>query len=330
MDIERLSSDLRNGDRRALGKAITLVESHLPRDRARARELLAHLPQTPLTLRLGITGAPGVGKSTFIDALGALALAEGWRPAVLAYDPSGRHGGSLLGDKTRMLELSQSEQAFVRPSPNRGVSGGIGQGALGAIRLCEAAGYDPIIVETVGAGQSELAVIELTDVLLVLIQPGAGDELQAIKKGILEHSDFILIGKADGDQKLKAETFARDYTQAMSLVGPLRRAPLPKVMAVSAVSGCGIRELWQGLRVRFVEEAASGALEQRRLAKLGVSFRRAVVRELERRVLERPEVEALRADLERRLILGELKLDIAVDELVSAALARQAGPALAD
>ena len=330
MDIEQLSSEIRSGNRRALGRAITLVESRLPRDRARARELLAHLPQAPLTLRLGITGAPGVGKSTFVDALGAVALAEGRCPAVLAFDPSGRHGGSLLGDKTRMLKLAQSEHAFVRPSPNRGVAGGIGQGALGAIRLCEAAGYNPIIVETVGAGQSELAVIELTDVLLVLMQAGAGDELQAIKKGILEHADYILINKADGEQKSRAEAFAGDYAQAMSLVGRQHGGRPRKVSAVSALTGSGVQEMWRDLQLRFAEEVASGKLGNRRLGKLGALLQRAVVSELERRVLERAEIGVLRADLERRLTRGELSLDDAVEQLVSAALIRHREPAPAD
>lgn len=323
MDVERLTSELKKGDRRALARAITLVESHLPRDRALARELLASLPKASPTLRLGITGAPGVGKSTFIDALGAIALLEGSRPAVLAFDPSGRHGGSLLGDKTRMLELSRSERAFVRPSPNRGVPGGVGQGTMAAIRLCEAAGYDPIIVETVGVGQSELAVIELTDVLVVLLQPGAGDELQAIKKGILEHADYLLINKADGEQKLQAEAYTRDYAHALSMLGSLSRARSPQVMAVSALRGDGVEQVWQNLRQRFADEAASGELERRRLANLGALFQRALVSELERKVFERPELQALRADLERRLTLGELDVEVAVGELVSAALGGQ-------
>ena len=218
----QLAERLQQGDRHALARAITMVESTLERDQEAADELFAHLHQsTAATFRLGITGAPGVGKSTFIDTFGTHLCDQGHRVAVLAIDPSSpTSGGSLLGDKTRMDQLSLHPSAFIRPSPASTVLGGLAIATSAAIRLCEAAGYDFIIIETVGTGQSERQVVDATDAVLLLVEPGGGDGLQASKRGLIEHADFIAVTKADGDLRLHAETTLMEFTHAPSAYTP--------------------------------------------------------------------------------------------------------------
>src|SRR5210317_1818887 len=232
-DLEPLLS----GNRRALAKAITLVESKLERHREQAQGILEQvLPHSGNSIRIGITGVPGVGKSTFIEAFGLYLIEQGKRVAVLAVDPSSPiAGGSILGDKTRMEELSRREEAFIRPSPSEGTLGGVAQKTRETMLLCEAAGFDVILVETVGVGQSEHQVAGMVDFFLVLMLPGGGDELQGIKKGIVELADAIVINKADGDSETIARTTQQHYRSALGL---LKHASFwqPQVLACSALN----------------------------------------------------------------------------------------------
>lgn len=241
-----LADGLSAGDRRALAKAITLVESTRPEHRQRAQKLLdALLPHTGRSMRIGISGVPGVGKSTFIEALGMHLIEAGHRVAVLAVDPSSTvHGGSILGDKTRMENLSQRTEAFIRPSPSSGSLGGVAEHTREALLLCEAAGYDIIIVETVGVGQSETAVAGMTDAFVLLMLPNAGDDLQAIKKGIVEIADLVIINKADIDPQATAVARAQ-WRNALHLVRRLSANWEPPVLSVSALQKDGMAEFWE-------------------------------------------------------------------------------------
>jgi len=240
---------LRAGDRRALARAITLVESTRDDHRERAQVLLERaLPHSGDSIRIGITGIPGVGKSTFIEAFGLHLIERGRRVAVLAVDPSSPiAGGSILGDKTRMEELSRRGEAFIRPSPTAGALGGVAQKTRETMLLCEAAGYDAILVETVGVGQSEYEVAGMVDFFMVLMLPNAGDELQGIKKGIVELADALVINKADGESVNLAAMTRKHYTAAMTL---LKHAShwAPRVMTCSAAEGVNIDEVWDMVR----------------------------------------------------------------------------------
>ena len=261
--VRKLAEQVAAGDRRALARAITLVESTRADHRGEAEALIeALLPRTGKALRIGITGAPGVGKSTFIEAFGLQLIESGKRPAVLAVDPSSRRsGGSILGDKTRMAELAKRSEAFIRPSPSGTGGDGLGFGGIArrsreALLLCEAAGFDPILVETVGVGQSETAVAEMTDFFLLLLMPTGGDDLQGIKRGIMELADLILVNKADGALEAAAGRTAADYAHALRLMQPRFRAWTAEVLKISALTGAGIAT------VCTKAEAFRGALEQ--------------------------------------------------------------------
>ncbi len=238
---------LAGGDRAALARAITLAESKRPDRRAAARRLIeAAMPLTGRAVRVGITGVPGVGKSTTIDALGAALTAKGHRVAVLAVDPSSsRTGGSILGDKTRMARLAADPSAFIRPSPTSGTLGGVAARTRETMLLCEAAGFDVILVETVGVGQSETAVADLTDFFLVLMLPGAGDELQGIKKGILELADGIAVNKAEGEGRARALAAAAEYRAALHILTPASPTWSPPVVTISGLTGEGLDDLWE-------------------------------------------------------------------------------------
>ena len=253
------------GERRALAKAITLVESTRPEHRQRAQLLLdALLPHTGRSLRLGISGVPGVGKSTFIEALGMYLIARGHRVAVLAVDPSSTvHGGSILGDKTRMELLSQRSEAFIRPSPSSGSLGGVAEHTREALLLCEAAGYDIIIVETVGVGQSETAVAGMTDAFVLLQLPNAGDELQAIKKGIMELADLVVFNKADLDPTA-AQLAAAQMRSALSMLHPASPNWQPPVLTLSATRKDGLAEFWAVIERFRATLTASGEFAARR------------------------------------------------------------------
>jgi len=265
-DITALAADLRAGHRAALARAITLVESRRADHQAAARELVqALLPATGKAIRVGITGSPGVGKSTTIDVLGMFLIERGHKVAVLAVDPSSaRSGGSILGDKTRMARLSASDQAFIRPSPSSGTLGGVAAKTREAMLLCEAAGFDVILVETVGIGQSETAVCDMTDFFLALMLPGAGDELQGIKKGLVELADMIAINKADGDNIKRANVAAADYRGALHILSPRSEHWHPPVLTYSALTGAGIAELWQKILYHRNAMTASGDFAARR------------------------------------------------------------------
>ena len=246
---EALAERLLAGERAALARAITLIESARSDHQWQAQDLLRLvLPHTGKADRIGITGVPGVGKSTFIEALGKMLLAQGHRVAVLAVDPtSTRTGGSILGDKTRMTGLAIDPSAFVRPSPSSGSLGGVARTTRETGLLCEAAGYDVVLVETVGVGQSETAVAAMVDLFLVLMLPGAGDDLQGIKKGLIEIADLIAVNKADGDAVLAAEQARRHYRSALRVVAPQHAAWRPEVLAISALTGAGLPDLWDAI-----------------------------------------------------------------------------------
>lgn len=258
---------IRRGERRAIARAITLVESARADRQALGREILdGLLEETGGALRVGLSGPPGVGKSSFIEALGLRLIEDGLQVAVLAVDPSSPvSGGSILGDKTRMERLARSERAFIRPSPSGGVLGGVAHRTREALLLCEAAGFQVVIVETVGIGQSESAVRSMVDFFAVLLQPGAGDELQGLKKGALELADALVVNKADGEQQALAQRARAEFERALALL-PVRDAGWrPRVLAASAHTGEGVAEFWQCVQEHHAAAQHSGAFaEQRR------------------------------------------------------------------
>src|SRR6202522_2956927 len=245
-EIGKLAQGVRNGDRNVLSRAITLTESKRADHRRTAAALTqALLGATGKAMRVGITGAPGVGKSTTIDALGTMLTGKGHKVAVLAVDPSSRRtGGSILADKTRMANLANDANAFIRPSPASGTLGGVAAKTRETLLVCEAAGYDIVLVETVGVGQSEIAVADMTDFFLVLMLPGAGDELQGLKKGVVELADMIAINKADGDNMKRAQLAAAEYRAALHILTPRVAEWQPPVVTYSALTGDGIAGLW--------------------------------------------------------------------------------------
>ncbi|MGA8816560.1 MAG: methylmalonyl Co-A mutase-associated GTPase MeaB [Xanthobacteraceae bacterium] len=265
-DTGRLAQRVRSGDRTVLSRAITLIESKRADHRRAAAALTQELlPFTGKAVRVGITGAPGVGKSTLIDALGSLLTGQGRKVAVLAVDPSSRRtGGSILADKTRMARLANDDNAFIRPSPASGTLGGVAVRTRETMLLCEAAGYDVVLVETVGVGQSELAVADMTDFFLVMALPGAGDELQALKKGVVELADMIAINKADGDNLARAKVAAAEYTAALHILSPSSPNWSPPVVTCSALKQDGIEDLWNKILDHRQRLTASGELKARR------------------------------------------------------------------
>jgi len=315
-DIKTLAKTLRAGDRAGLARAITLIESRRSDHQAAARELVQTLlPATGKAIRVGITGSPGVGKSTTIDALGSFLIEGGHKVAVLAVDPtSARTGGSILGDKTRMARLAASDSAYIRPSPSSGTLGGVAAKTREAMLLCEAAGFDVILVETVGIGQSETAVSDMTDFFLALMLPGAGDELQGIKKGLVELADMIAINKADGDNIKRANLAAADYRSALHILQPRSEHWQPPVVTYSALTGAGIAGLWQKIVDHRNAMTASGDFAARRRQQQ-VKWMWSM---LEQRVLAR-----LRADTSTRARVKKTEVEVAAGHLTPALGAEQ-------
>ncbi len=328
-DAETLAQAVLAGQRRALARSITLIESTRPDHRQAAEALLEHLlPCTGNSIRIGISGVPGVGKSTFIEAFGLFVIGQGHRVAVLAVDPSSpRSGGSILGDKTRMEELSRHEQAFIRPSPSGGTLGGVARRTREALLACEAAGFDVIIVETVGVGQSETAVADLVDMFLLLLVPGGGDELQGIKKGIVEMADLVVVNKADGDLAAAAARAAIDYGNALHLLRPASRHWSPPVLRCSALNAVGIDQVWDAvLRYRRVMEAA-GALPARRKEQARAWLWNEVGESLMARFRAHPRIEPGLAEMEGRVAAGTITPTAAAQYLLNTFLDTDAGKA---
>jgi LAO/AO transport system kinase len=264
--LDELAAGVLAGDRAVLSRAITLAESRLSDDQDLAQELLIRTAdRTGTAVRLGLTGVPGAGKSTMIETLGSWLVDRGHRVAVLVIDPSSsRSGGSILGDKTRMPKLSLMEQAYIRPSPSAGVLGGVAWRTREAMLLCEAAGFDVVIVESVGVGQSEAELAEIVDTFCLLLVPGAGDELQGIKRGIVELADVVVVNKADGDRIAAAKRAAGDYRQALRMLPPATAGWQTPVLTFSASEGTGLEALWEAFSAHRALLESSGQLEQRR------------------------------------------------------------------
>jgi LAO/AO transport system kinase len=306
--VDELAAGVRAGDRRALAKAITLVESTRRDHQADAQKLLERLlPHAGTAVRLGVTGVPGVGKSTFIEAFGMYLLGEGKRVAVLAVDPSSaRSGGSILGDKTRMAQLAAEDAAFIRPSPSGGSLGGVARRTREAMLVCEAAGYDVVIVETVGVGQSETAVASMVDFFLVLMLAGAGDELQGIKKGILELADALAINKADGDNMTRATRAAAEYRAALNLFRHTSPHWDPPVVTVSALENRGMSNVWSIVLDHRERMHASGELAATRRRQQKAWFWNVLEEEVRGRFLAREDVRRLLPEIERQVESGTL------------------------
>lgn len=303
------AAGVRRADRTILGRAFTLIESRKPVDRATAEELLELLAQAAGdgAVRVGVTGAPGVGKSTLIEALGKRLVAAGKRVAVLAVDPSSEvAGGSILGDKTRMPELSRSPLAFIRPSPSGGALGGVHQRTREAILLCDAANFDVVVVETVGVGQSETQVASMTDFYLLLIGPGAGDHVQGIKRGVVELADAIVVTKADGDNVALAENTRQEFAQALQLLGADRDGWTPRVLACSSLEDRGVEEIWSAIGEHREFLLAGDRLADRRRAQRLRWFHDAVEALLRERFLSDPASAARLESLGAQVLRGDL------------------------
>ena len=316
-----LAEAVRSGDRTELSRAITLLESTRPDRREQAQQLLLRLlPDAGNSLHVGITGVPGAGKSTTIEALGMMLIEQGHRVAVLAVDPSStRTGGSILGDKTRMAQLAVHPDAYVRPSPTSGTLGGVAKATRETIVLLEAAGFDVILVETVGVGQSEVAVANMVDCFVFLTLARTGDQLQGIKKGVLELADIVVVNKADGEHVTEAKTAARDLTMAIRLIYPRDSLWRPPVLTMSALEGTGLQELWDTiLRHRDVLTQA-GEFEAKRRQQQ-VDWMWSMVRDtVLDRVFSDPAVRDIRAEVERQVRDGELTAALAAQQIVDAA-----------
>ncbi len=314
-----LAAAIRAGDRATLARAITLIESKRTDHRQTAHLLVQELlPQTGKAVRLGITGAPGAGKSTTIDALGTSLTEQGHKVAVLAVDPSSsRTGGSILGDKTRMARLAIDPHAYIRPSPSSGTLGGVAAKTRETMLLCEAAGYDVIIIETVGVGQSETAVADMTDFFLVLMVAGAGDELQGIKKGIVELADMIAVNKADGDNIVRARGAASEYKAALHILTPRSPTWYPPVITYSALTGDGIGDLWTHVTDHKDKMTASGELAARRREQQVKWMWTMLEERLTARLRSDPAVRAKVRQAEAAVESGTLAPTLAVDEIAT-------------
>lgn len=321
-DVDALARGVRAGERRALARAITLVESTHPGRAQEGHALLERLmPHTGGAARVGITGTPGVGKSTFIEALGLFLVGQGKRVAVLAVDPSSpRSGGSLLGDKTRMETLGRDPHAFIRPSPSRGALGGIAAHTREALLLVEASGFDVVLVETVGVGQSEVEVASMVDTFVLLLQPGAGDALQGVKRGVLELADVLVVNKADGELEQAARRTGEQYRQSLGLFRPSPSGWVPKVVLCSALSKRAIDGVWEEVEAHRAHLEGTGALAERRADQAERWMRAVLTHEIERRLAASPRYGALLAEATAKVRAGTMSATRAALELVEALL----------
>lgn len=320
LDIVSYINGVRKGERNILARAITLVESNNPKHMKMAQEMLQELlPHTGKSLRVGITGVPGAGKSTFIEALGCRLCEKGHKVAVLAVDPSSTvTKGSILGDKTRMEQLTRQPNAFIRPSPSSGTLGGVARKSRETLLLCEAAGYDIILVETVGVGQSETTVRSMVDCFLLVVLTGAGDELQGMKKGIMELADIITVNKADGDNKQRAMLARADYERILHYLRPATEGWHTPALTCSALTGKGIQELWETVERFFKQVNENGVFEKRRQNQV-LSWMHSMVEEhLYRRFFEHPEVMRLLPNIESQVKDGTIVTTRAVQKLLDA------------
>lgn len=317
---EALARAIVDGDRVPLARVVTLLESTRPDRAALGRAVLEHLlPRSGGAVRVGITGVPGVGKSTLIEALGLLLVERGHRLAVLAVDPSSeRTGGSILGDKTRMPRLAADPRTFVRPSPASGALGGVARTTRETLLLCEAAGFDVVLIETVGVGQSETIVAGMVDTFLVLVLPGAGDELQGIKKGIVELADLIAVTKADGTARLAAEQAARHYRSALHILEPETPAWRPRVRLVSAVEGTGVAELWEEVLAHRTALEAGGEMGPKRRRQDLRWFEALLDEALRRTAMADPTLRAAIRAAEVAVAAGTLTAGMAVERAIGA------------
>lgn len=317
-DSARFADKILEGDRRALARAITLIESGRDDHQAEAEALIAALlPHTGRAISLGITGTPGAGKSTFIEALGTHVIENGKKIAVLAVDPSSRRsGGSILGDKTRMSALAASADAFVRPSPAGAALGGVARKTREAAIACEAAGFGVIVLETVGVGQSETAVADMVDSFLLLLAPGAGDELQGIKRGIVELADLVIVNKADGDLLAEANRVRADYQAALHLLRPSSPAWTPEVLTCSALNGDGVAAVWQAVLRHRQALDQSGGLQQKRRRQRRSWLWSEVQAGLIDKLRRDPATAAHMQELEHQVASGELLPPAAARELI--------------
>jgi len=320
LTVEDYCAGLRERNIAVLARALTLIESSNPQHQALADELLTKLlPHTGNSIRVGITGAPGVGKSTFIEALGMHLVQSGKRLAVLAVDPSsGISGGSILGDKTRMPNLAVEPNAYIRPSPAAGTLGGVARKTRESILVCEAAGHEVILVETVGVGQSETMVAQMTDCFLALMMPGAGDELQGIKRGLLELVDVIAVNKADGSKRTAAEVAARQYRTALKSLTGRERANSPAVLTCSALHHEGIDEVWLAIEELHARRQAVGEVQRRRKRQNVHWLWAAVDDQLRQALNKHPQVRAMRAELERDVLEGNIPPEVAAKRILEA------------
>jgi LAO/AO transport system kinase len=318
LTLDDYAAGVRSGDRAMLARAITLVESTRPEHAELAQRLLqALLPSGGEALRLGVTGVPGVGKSTTIDQLGMNLIAAGHRVAVLAVDPTSRRtGGSILGDKTRMSRLAQEPRAFIRPSPTSGTLGGVTRKTRETMALCEAAGFNVIVVETVGVGQSEVAVADMVDFFLVLLLAGGGDDLQGIKKGIIEIADMIAINKADGDNVVRAERAAAEYRAALQILTPQSATWSPPVLTVSGRDNGGLDTLWAKIADHRQKMTATGEFALRR-QRQAVAWMQDMLNDRVMMSLKaNPRVAQRLPALEEEVRAGRLVPTLAVDEIL--------------
>ncbi len=320
-EIDALARRLAAGERRALARAITLAESTRPDHRAATRRLLQLIGQGESgAIRIGLSGTPGVGKSTFIEAFGTMLVEQGLKVAVLAVDPSSaRSGGSILGDKTRMERLARSPNAFIRPSPSQTELGGVGRRTREAVRLVEAAGFDVVVVETVGVGQSEVMVAEMTDIFLLLLAPAGGDELQGVKRGIMEIADLVVVNKADGALKPVAEGTRSDYAGALRLMRKRKRDPegFPVALTASALKGEGLADIWDKIRELDTWRRDSGWFARRRADQAVRWMRASVEHGAVEQLYAHPAVAARLPELEAQVANGTLSPEDAADQVLA-------------